>query len=117
MHPLSIFPGLLTFQLVAPFLLRLVVGFFILSIGWDRYKKPYKSACIIYAVAGILLILGLYTQIAAILALIVLKFDFYMDKKNGHVSREKFILQVVVNIIVISLLFTGPGFLAFDLPL
>ncbi len=117
MHPLSVFPQLLTFSLVAPLILRFSVGLFILSRGWDRHKKPYKFTSIVYAIAGALLILGLYTQIAAILALIVLKFDFYTDKKTGKVSREKFILQVIVNIIVISLLFTGPGFLAFDLPL
>ena len=117
MHPLSMFPQLLTFGLIAPFLLRLAVGLFILSIGWDRYKKPYKLTSIVYAVVGALLVLGLYTQIAAILALVVLKFDFYTEKKTGPVSREKFILQVMVNVVVISLLFTGPGFLAFDLPL
>jgi len=117
MHPLSTFPELLTFGLFAPLILRLTAGLFILYRGSERYKKPYQITSVFYFISGILLILGFYTQIAAILALLVLKFDFYTDKKIGLISREKFILQVVVNIIVISLLFTGPGFFAFDLPL
>lgn len=117
MHPLAIFPELLTFGLVAPFLLRIAVGLIILQLGKERYSKQYKSSSFIYVITGLLLIGGLYTQIAVILALIILKFDFYMDKKISPVSREKFILQVILNVIVISLLFTGPGFLAFDLPL
>jgi len=117
MHPLAVFPQLLTFGLVAPLLLRLAVGLFVLNLGRERYGKQYSWATIFYAVAGALLVLGLYTQIAVITAIIILKLDFYTSKKTSPPSKEKYILQVVMNIILISLLFTGPGFLAFDLPL
>ena len=117
MHPLAVFPQLLTFSLIAPLLLRLAVGIFILYLGLERYKKPYGWSATLYIASAILLVLGFYTQIAVITSLLVLKFDFYTDKKSNPVSREKYILQVVLNVILISLLFTGPGFLAFDLPL
>ena len=117
MHPLAVFPQLLTFSLIAPLLLRLAVGIFILYLGLERYKKPYGWSSIFYVASAILLVLGFYTQVAVIASLLILKFDFYTDKKSNPVSREKYILQVVLNVILISLLFTGPGFLAFDLPL
>ncbi|MSU45128.1 MAG: hypothetical protein EXS47_00630 [Candidatus Zambryskibacteria bacterium] len=117
MNTLSIFPDLLTFNLLAPALLRLACGLFLLYLGWERYKKPYKWSLFAYVIVGILLILGLYTQIAVIVALIILKFDFWESRKTTSISREKYILQVMVNVVLISLLFTGPGFLAFDLPL
>ncbi len=117
MHPLSVFPQLLTYGLIAPLLLRLVVGLFVLNLGQERYGKQYSWAVIFYIVAGALLIVGLYTQIAVIATIIILKLDFYINRKTNLVSKEKYILQVVMNVILLSLLFTGPGFLAFDLPL
>src|SRR3989344_3512038 len=117
MHPLSTFPALLSFGLIAPLLLRLAVGGLIILFGWERYKKPYQWSSLLYVIIGVLLILGFYTQIVVIASILILKFDFWTNKKAGQVSREKFLLQVIANVILISLLFTGPGFLALDLPL
>ncbi len=117
MHPLSIFPQLLFLGLIAPLLLRVTVGLFILSLGWENYKKPSKWTTIFYAVSGILLVLGLYTQIAALVGIIIIKTDFWINKKTRMFSKNEMILYVMAVIILLSLLFTGPGFLAFDLPL
>ena len=121
MHPLSTFPALLTYGLFAPLLLRVMAGIFILSLGWERYKKPYNWSAIIYAIFGPLLILGLFTQISAIVAIGILKFDYYFDfyknRKTAPVPKNITFLYAVIGIILLSLLVTGPGFLAFDLPL
>ena len=117
MHPLSIFPQLLTFGLIAPLLLRLGVGLFLVYLGKKRYQKIYNWSAIIYAISGILLIIGLYTQIAVLVSMLIIGFDFYMDKKTAPISKDKIFLYVITGIILLSLLFTGPGFLAFDLPL
>ena len=117
MHPLSIFPYLLTFGLIAPLLLRLSVGILRLFAGLERYKKEYKILSIFYIASSILVIMGLYTQIAIIVAIGLVKFDYYMERKAGTLSREKQALTVLMIVTLISLLFTGPGFLAFDLPL
>ncbi len=117
MHPLSTFPSLLTFGLFAPLLLRLCVGSLILLFGFERYKTSYKWASIFYAVSGVLLVLGLYTQLAAILGLIILRFDMWVEKKKSPVSRQYLLFDITLSIILISLIFTGPGFFAFDLPL
>ena len=117
MHPLSTFPALLSWGLVAPLLLRLGVGVLRLFAGVERYKKEYSWLSIFYVGSSLLLILGLYTQIASIVAILLIKFDFYMERKAGRLSPEKNALTVLMVIILISLLFTGPGFWAFDLPL
>lgn len=117
MHPLMTFPTLLDFGLIGPLLLRLSVSIFILFIGWQRYKKSLSWTAIFYAIAGALLFIGLYTQIAAIIGIIIVKFDFWMNRKIAKQTAEQIMLYVIVEIILLSLLVTGPGFWAFDLPL
>ena len=117
MHPLTTFPALLSWGLIAPLLLRFSVGVLRLLASGERYKKEYSWLSIFYVVSSILLIIGLYTQIASLVAIALIKFDFYTEKKAGTLSREKGALAVLMIVILISLLFTGPGFLAFDLPL
>lgn len=117
MHTLSLFPSLLTFGLFAPFILRLAVAYFILSLGLDRYKKPYRLASIIYAIFGLLLVVGLYTQAVVILSIILISCDYFLDKGKTNFSKEKKILFFTMKVILLSLLLTGPGFIAFDLPL
>ena len=116
-HPLTIFPVLLTYGLFAPLLLRLTVGILRLLAGVEKYKKGNKWLSVLNVLTSILLIIGLYTQIVAIIAILLIKFDFYMERKAGSLSREKTALSIIMITILISLLVTGPGFLAFDLPL
>ena len=118
MHPTSIFPQLLFLgPMLAPLLLRLSTGIFLIYLGNDRHKKAEAWSTVIYLLAGILLVLGLYTQVAVILGILVIAFDYYTDKKNSTISKDKMTLCVIAGIILLSLLFTGPGFIAFDLPL
>ncbi len=121
MHPFAIFPTLLSFQILAPFLLRICAGLFVVYLGYKLYKKSYNFAAGIYAICGALVVLGLYTQIVAIISIAMVKFDFYLDywieRKLKPISYETWILYTVFIIIFLSLIVTGPGFLAFDLPL
>jgi uncharacterized membrane protein YphA (DoxX/SURF4 family) len=117
MHPLSMFPGLLYLGLLAPLLLRLTVGLFILFLGKNRKQKIYKWSAVVYILPGIFLIVGLYTQIATIIGILVIIFDFYIDNKTASVSLDKKILYVMSGVILLTLLFTGPGLFAFDWPL
>jgi hypothetical protein len=117
MHPLSMFPQLFFLGFVAPLLLRLCAGFFIIYLGKNRTTKIYGWSAIVYIISGILLILGLYTQIVVIVSMLTIVFDFFMDKGFTLFPTEKKFLYFVIEIILISLLLTGPGFLAFDLPL
>ena len=98
-------------------LLRVAVAVYILFVAWIKYKTPQKILATIFAVLGLLLFVGLYTQVAALLAIIFLCWDLFQNiKKHGVTLEQKMIFTFVI-VILISLLFTGPGFLAFDLPL
>lgn len=116
-HPLSTFPDLLSFAVVAPTLLRLAVGVLGLYAAKDRFKKKYGWSAIAYAIASLLIILGLYTQLAALAGLLINSFDYYTDKQQGLVSKERKVVHILVKIILISLIFTGPGLFARDYPL
>ncbi len=119
MNTLTIFPYLLDYMLVSPLILRIFVGLFILSLTSDAYKK-IGLASVIYLGMVILLVLGLYTQIASILGILVLKYDLYSNywskRKVMDIPKNIYFLYGLAGIILLSLLFSGPGFWAFDLP-
>jgi hypothetical protein len=117
MHTLTLFPDLLTFGMIAPLLLRLAVALFIVFLGVERWNKKYGWTSFLYFISAALLIVGLYTQIAALLGILVVKFDFWFDKKSINVTYEHWALYSIVVVVLVSLIFTGPGFLAFDWPL
>lgn len=121
MHTLSLFPALFTFEIFSPILLRLVVSLFIVSLGLERQKKVYGYSSFLYYITAVLLFVGLYAQAAAIVGIVILKVDFYMDywrnMKTVPVSGDKYFLYGMAIMILLSILVTGPGAFAFDLPL
>ncbi len=120
MHILSTFPSLLTFGLLAPMLLRLTVGCILLRFGrtlWLRLKLPYRYSVFLYYIFGVFLIIGLYTQIVALGSIALVAWDYYIDRELGKHTTEEKMCYIMIVMILISLLFTGPGFFAIDLPL
>ncbi len=116
MHPLTTFPALLTFGLIAPLLLRLAVSLYMLLVAHLKFKTQ-KIGSIIFAIPGLLLLIGFHTQIASLFSIIVLSIDAYTNKKRAGLALEQKMIFAFVVIILLSLLFTGPGFFALDLPL
>ncbi len=118
-HPLSTFPSLLSYGLIGPTLLRWFVALFLIYLGRQRWFKAYKWTSVIYLVVGVFVGIGFYTQIVALLGCVILVCDVWVDKKSsvGIVSLEKKLLYLLCVIVLISLLFTGAGFFALDLPL
>ena len=113
---LSLFPYLLSFQLAAPLLLRLTLG---IILGHWAYKhfRTNRTCAIIEGIVAILFIIGLYTQLAALVTAIA--FIVFMVKK---VKAKAFFTDginyyFILFIIALSLLVTGPGLFAFDMPL
>ncbi len=132
---LSVLPQLFAFKLFAVALLRLVAGGYVLYIAWhtaDRRAEISRAriplighapqwlvwfSAMIYAVAGGLLFVGAWTQVAAIVAALgALKLAILSRKPHpwnvlsGHAC-------ILLFVIALSLVFLGPGLLAFDLPL
>jgi len=118
---LSLFPNLLVFQGFAPLLLRLTLG--IIFVFWayrkirNKKDKGPLSLALLHAVVGILLIIGLFTQAAALISLIIFAFGLIQKMKDRAFLTDGVNYYFILFIISFSLLLTGPGLFAFDLPL
>lgn len=121
MHPLQVFGRLLDFVLLAPFLIRIAASLFVLYLGRKRYKKQYSWLSIIYFLGGAFVFVGLYTQIAVLVAVLALVIEFYLEywrnKGTAPISTETYFLYTLAIVVLLSLMVTGPGAFAFDLPL
>ncbi|HLP44120.1 MAG TPA: DoxX family membrane protein [Candidatus Nanoarchaeia archaeon] len=132
---LSIFPELFTYSLFAPFILRLVLGAYFMYTGIRHHKEDaalwntvwndkkigsWTVGSILAKVQiaiGVLLILGLWTQIAAILVIVFNKVEWYKRHKFNTEPIAALWPKIFISAIAFSLLFLGAGFLAADLPL
>jgi|CXWK01.1.fsa_nt_gi uncharacterized membrane protein YphA (DoxX/SURF4 family) len=132
---LSTFPELFTFGLAAPFVLRVLLGCFFIFQGLRRHKQDavawnalwndahigsLKLAPIltkIQVILGVLLFVGLYTQISAIIAILFIAAVWYRTFGFSRPSFTDAWISLFPAVIAFSLLFLGAGLLAFDLPL
>lgn len=116
---LNPFPELLTYSMMAPFILRIVLALIYLDIGLLNMKKGGNTRLIgiVEVVASILLFVGLYTQIAAIIFIVITGISFYIEYKDASVLKRDIVFYLLVLAISISLLLTGAGSYAKDLPL
>lgn len=117
MHTLSIFPALLSYPLLAYFILRMVVAYGIGRLAYLRYRKSYKPLAILHLIATILILIGLYTQAALVAVILLVLIDGLLDKKTGIIDKKEKLIWAIVCIVAFSLLFLGPGSFAFDYPL
>lgn len=133
---LSIFPELFTYSLIAPFILRIALGGYFILQGahrrkagddpaWDALWNNAKIGSLptapvlakIQIIIGVLLFVGLYTQVAAILAIIFVGIEWRKQSQTAPLPFQELRVTVLAGAIGVSLLFLGAGFLAFDLPL
>ena len=133
---LNILPDLLTYKMLAPFILRVVIALIFLELGYLKLGKE-KTAwhllfetihlkpsyffvmllALIELVAGLFLLTGFLTQLAALVMAIILFAESYVEFKDGSLLKRDIVFYVLLLAICISLLFTGAGAFAFDLPL
>ena len=132
---LNPFPHLLDYGIYAPTLLRIAAACIVFYISWRVFQeaktiagisfplvgktKPWiqQLAALITALVGIALFVGYSTQVAAILAILISLKLTYFRKKLESVILLPCSTYVLLSIICLSLLLTGAGALAFDLPL
>lgn len=116
---LNPFPELLTYSMLAPFILRLVLGFIYLDLGILNFKKSgnMKALGIVEIIGAIMLFLGFYTQIAAIVFILIAGTSLYIEYKDEAVLKRDIVFYLLVLAISISLLLSGAGSYAKDLPL
>ena len=133
---LSVFPNLLTYSQLAPFILRVIVGVIFLELGylklgtektaWNMFFqtihfRPSHLFVILLAtieiVSGAFLVVGYLTQVAALVMAIILFAEGYVELQDGALLKRDIVFYVLLLAICVSLLFSGAGKFAFDLPL
>ncbi len=118
---LSLFPTLLAYEQVAPFLLRVTLG--IVFLFWSYRtckgsKKPQMTAlAILDFVVGALLVIGLYVQLAALVASLMLVIGIGRKIKSKSFFTDGVNYYFILLVISLSLLVMGSGIYSFDLPL
>tara|TARA_Y100000031_G_C7858068_1_gene220636 strand:- start:141 stop:494 length:354 start_codon:yes stop_codon:yes gene_type:complete len=115
----NIFPDLLAFSLLAPFIIRLFIGFYFITWGWSAMrqndieqqggKRLKQGLGFIGFASGLFVLAGAFTQVAV---LVLLGLLVYLLKTSRN--RLSYILLFGM---ALSLLLSGAGIFAFDLPL
>lgn len=133
---LSAFPTLFSYALVVPFVFRVIVGLSFIRFGYANIAKNRDGKAslladfvltapsywlwflaIIEIIGGALLTVGAYTQIVALVfstILLVTIVSMRTKPETQSLSRGTLFLLLLITA---SLLFLGPGFYSFDLPL
>lgn len=121
---LSLFPSFLTYGLVAPFIIRITLGATLAYFGYRKVVNSGQSTGsntptygALELVIALFLIVGFYTQLAALLNVVILLIKLGFKVKQGAFMSSGVNYYVLLLAMALSLLFSGPGFLAFDLPL
>jgi uncharacterized membrane protein YphA (DoxX/SURF4 family) len=120
----SLFPYLFTYEQAAPLIIRVVLGVTLAYFGYQKIRGYGTSSGSNSGIYGgieifisLFLIIGLWTQLAALLnaAILIVKIGFKIRHKQFLNDGINYYILLLA--MALSLLFTGAGFLAFDLPL
>lgn len=132
---LNPFPELLAFGLLAPFIIRVCLGVVFIGHGYFKLFKGHtemiesfvntggaaKPLVIavgsIELIGGVMLFAGFLTQVAALALAVITLAVLLFRKASGNISNRDFAFAVFLFLILISLVFSGAGFFAFDIPL
>lgn len=136
MKTFNIFPELFAFSLIAPLILRVVLGFIFLNLGslkLGREKKGWINSLnalnikpaeyfaillgVIEILGGLLLIVGAYTQITAIILGIIALSELFIEYEEESILKRDFVFYLLLATICISLILTGAGLFAIDIPI
>jgi len=136
MQTFNIFPQLFTYTLIAPFILRLVLGFIFLNLGSLKLSKERSGWIaslnilgirptgfftgllgIIEIIGGLLLIAGVYTQLTALVLGVIALCELLIEYKEESILKRDMVFYLLLTAICASLLLTGAGLFAVDVPL
>ncbi|KND48514.1 MAG: hypothetical protein AB200_02185 [Parcubacteria bacterium C7867-005] len=133
---LNTFPDLLTYSLLGPFLIRVVVGIIFVDLGILKFrgeKQNWKNSFealhlnpaekmvsmvgVVNIVCGALLIIGLWTQVAALILGVLTLMEVAVEWREAHILKRDLVFYFLMLSILISLMMTGAGAFAVDIPL
>lgn len=133
---LNPFPELLAFGLVAPFLIRLAIGVIYIRFGYHKITTERETkrhffeqiglrpgilfvwiVGLIELVGGLMILIGFYTQIAAIVLSIIMLGAMLIKLRRPQLLHGGLSFYILLLIATCSLVLSGAGAFAFDLPL
>ncbi len=133
---LNPFPTLLVFGLLAPFILRTIVGIIFLDLGIlafkgekERWLSSFTALGIknpllilkivgsLEIVGGLMLIAGFYTQVASIVLSILIFAELYIEYRDPNILKRNLVFYILILSITFSLILSGAGAFAVDIPL
>lgn len=133
---LNPFPELLVYSMLGPFILRVVIGLIFIDLGILKFRgekkrwtssfealglRPADTLVVSYGllqvVGGIMLLVGIYTQIAALAFVLLTGAELYFEWKEETLLKRNIVFYILLFAISLSILLTGAGAFAIDLPL
>ena len=133
---LNPFPELLMYSFLGPFILRIVLGLIFIDLGVlklrgekERWVASFETLGLrpadlfvpLYALlqisGGLLLLIGLWTQVAALVFAIFTGIELYVEWKARDILKRDMVFYLLIFVISLSLLLTGAGAYAIDIPL
>ncbi len=133
---LNTFPDLLTYGTLSPFILRVVLGFIIINLGYLKLTKEkiawqelfetidfhpahffVKVLAFIEIVGGLFYLAGAYIQLTSIIFAVLFFCEAVLDYRESELEERDLTFYIFMFTISLSLIFLGAGAFAFDLPL
>jgi putative oxidoreductase len=133
---LNTFPNLLTYGLLAPLILRVVIGFIAIDLGYLKLGKEkiqwtelfetirfhpaqvfVKILAGIEIIGGLMLLVGAYTQIVAIIFAVIYFCEAVLEYRQEVLETRSLPFYILMFAISLSLIFTGAGAFALDIPM
>ena len=133
---LNPFPELLMYSLLGPFLLRILLGLIFIDLGFLKFRsekerwlasfetlglRPADLFVPLYAllqiIGGLLLLAGLWTQVAALAFVIFSGIELYVEWQARDILKRDMVFYLLIFTISLALLLTGAGAYAVDIPL
>jgi len=133
---LNTFPTLLSFGILAPLILRLVLGFIAIDLGYLKLYKEnqewrslfevihfHPSALFVKLMAwiemigGVLLLFGIISQLVAIVFSVIFFCEMIIEYREESLENRNLPFYILIFAISLSLVFTGAGAFALDLTL
>jgi uncharacterized membrane protein YphA (DoxX/SURF4 family) len=131
---LSLFQSLFDYQFLALGVLRVIVALLFIVEGYQKYpkkkapistegvapKKNHVCKCFLSGiefVLGLFLLAGLFTQAAAVLLACVAIKRIYNQYRHKPAKERKIEYYVLLAVISLFFLFSGPGAYGIDFPL
>jgi putative oxidoreductase len=130
---LNTFPNLLTFGVLSALILRVVLGFIVIDLGYLKLSKEksrwqnlfeliyfnpskyfVKIVALVEIIGGLMLLVGAYTQIVAMVFAVAFLCEAILEYREDSLEVRNLPFYVLMFAISLSLIFSGAGAFALD---